>query len=735
MRPPKVVFVPQLAVWLLRLATSTDTRGLLLADAVVFANWYASAHELLEWPAAVTETQTAERARKLTLENTMELLAQLNSGLAERSSAARARELLEGYAVHEWVCAHRIEFDALAQAAHTKYAPLEKLAFSSFGGSGPSGFDGLAQLCEALELGSLEANLLAFTVLCSAADDLAHLIQHFSEYRWSAGKLWTALFDTTPDKLNAALRPTGALRLSGLLQPSHRRGAPASLSTFWVDLLTTGTSLLASVVEPLDGRRGAGTPARMMQEDLALAASVVRNTENLPGVNLLLYGAAQLDKRQLLKDVVERAGRRAFRVKKLEDAGRGDRPSLVYVAQKLLAREHPDAVLVVERPADALSTAPSEMLRALFGVEFDQAESKPFDENLLASNLIPCIWTASSVASLPDETVARFVFHAPLKKADRKDRILQLEGLLNDFKLTRAAREDILKLDGVSGVQLEAALKAAKLSEAKTRKERDAVVVQAVRRSQKALGRDITAKMKPSATHYSLDYLNTSGRFGPKEILQCLKNNPKGALVFYGLPGTGKTQFVEYMAAELGMPLVSKKASDLLSKWLGESEKNIAAAFEEAANEDAILLLDEGDSFLRDRSQARESWQVSQVNELLQHIERFDGIVVVCTNLFSGLDSAALRRFTFKVEFRELDVDQRWEMFQGETGLKGKLNTVERATRDAWFEQLVMMRRLTAGDFSTVKRQCTMLGTTLTPEGWLVQLQLECDVKRSESLG
>jgi SpoVK/Ycf46/Vps4 family AAA+-type ATPase len=202
-------------------------------------------------------------------------------------------------------------------------------------------------------------------------------------------------------------------------------------------------------------------------------------------------------------------------------------------------------------------------------------------------------------------------------------------------------------------------------------------------------------------------------------------------MVFYGPPGTGKTQFVEHLAAELGMPLVAKRASELLSKWLGESEKNIAQAFEEAASEDALLLLDEGDSFLRDRSQARASWEVTQVNELLQHIERFEGIVVVCTNLFRGLDAAALRRFTFKVEFRALDAHQRWEMFVNEAGLRGRLGEFERATREDWESRLMLMAQLTAGDFATVKRQCLLLGTQLNPDEWLTQLQLECDVKAS----
>jgi SpoVK/Ycf46/Vps4 family AAA+-type ATPase len=223
--------------------------------------------------------------------------------------------------------------------------------------------------------------------------------------------------------------------------------------------------------------------------------------------------------------------------------------------------------------------------------------------------------------------------------------------------------------------------------------------------------------------------LNTAGRFTPEQILKSLRRRPKGTVLLYGPPGTGKTQFTEYLANQLGLPLVSKSASALLSKWLGESEKNIASAFEEAAAEDAILFFDEGDSFLRSRERAHNSWEVTQTNELLQKMERFDGIVIVATNLFRDLDAAALRRFTFKIEFCELDQMQRWRMFVAEAGLTDREALLDAATREAWENRLLLMRHLTPGDFATVKRQCLVLDTLLSPEQWLEQLEIECQIK------
>ena len=97
-----------------------------------------------------------------------------------------------------------------------------------------------------------------------------------------------------------------------------------------------------------------------------------------------------------------------------------------------------------------------------------------------------------------------------------------------------------------------------------------------------------------------------------------------------------------------------RQASDLVSKYVGETEQNMARMFDEAGDENAVLLLDEADSFLRSRRLAERSYEVTEVNEMLQGMERFAGIFICTTNLFDELDEAALRRFTFKIRFQPL---------------------------------------------------------------------------------
>jgi hypothetical protein len=99
--------------------------------------------------------------------------------------------------------------------------------------------------------------------------------------------------------------------------------------------------------------------------------------------------------------------------------------------------------------------------------------------------------------SLPEDTIARFVFHAPLKKAARDEQERAIKARLRKLKLSKAATAQVLKLEGVSSAQLESAVKASRLVEARNRVDRDRALVQAVRRSQRALSRDLTEGFKP----------------------------------------------------------------------------------------------------------------------------------------------------------------------------------------------------------------------------------------------
>ena len=135
-----------------------------------------------------------------------------------------------------------------------------------------------------------------------------------------------------------------------------------------------------------------------------------------------------------------------------------------------------------------------------------------------------------------------------------------------------------------------------------------------------------------------------------------------------------------------------KRASDLLSPFVGGTEANIAAAFGEAREAGSVLLFDEADSLLLDRTDAQRSWEISQVNELLTWMDRHPLPFIAATNYPQRLDPAALRRFVFKIELRALSeaaARRAFERFFGQPAPAG----------------LGEVGGLTPGDFAVVKRQ------------------------------
>ena len=166
--------------------------------------------------------------------------------------------------------------------------------------------------------------------------------------------------------------------------------------------------------------------------------------------------------------------------------------------------------------------------------------------------------------------------------------------------------------------------------------------------------------------HYSLEALRTTEPV--EKIVKALQNAEKWQsdeynsesgirILNYGISGTGKTAFVENAAKLLEKPLKIVRASDILGMYVGETEKNIKEAFEEAAESNSILLIDEADSFLHARGDRINRHNDSKVNEFLVQMERFPGILFCNTNLPDSLDSATDRRFHMKIGFKPLDKD------------------------------------------------------------------------------
>jgi SpoVK/Ycf46/Vps4 family AAA+-type ATPase len=353
---------------------------------------------------------------------------------------------------------------------------------------------------------------------------------------------------------------------------------------------------------------------------------------------------------------------------------------------------------------------------------------------ILESNSVPTIWVTNRIEQIDPAFRRRFAYHIELKSPPPGAREGLVRKTLEGVTVSEAFVGKLTERKGLTPAQIRTAVRFAGLASADGTS-MESLIERQLRNSDQALGnRAHDSGGRRSVTTYDLDMLNVETRFEVPRIVQALKARGHGTLCFYGAPGTGKTALAEHIARSLDKPLLIKQASDLMSKFVGETEQNMAGMFREAENEKAVLLLDEADSFLQDRRGAQRTYEVTEVNEMLQGMERFNGIFVCTTNLMDRIDQAALRRFTFKIRFKPLTAMQREKMFVTEA-LAGdaSLLTPEVQARLARLEQLC------PGDFAAVKRQVDILAAEFTIEEFLEQLESEHrikpEVRESRSIG
>ena len=242
------------------------------------------------------------------------------------------------------------------------------------------------------------------------------------------------------------------------------------------------------------------------------------------------------------------------------------------------------------------------------------------------------------------------------------------------------------------------------------------------------------ARERPeSEKRYTIKGLNIQGKIPLEKVIGAVKkfkatkaskkHAPRLNILLSGAPGTGKTAFVKHLAKEVGMPLRTLRASDLLSKWVGGTERNLAEAFKEAKKKGEILFLDEIDSFLQDRTGADHSWEITQINQLLQEMENFHGVMIGATNFVDRLDKAVLRRFTYKLKLDYLTDEGKGIFF--EKYFNTPLTEEESA-------RLKAIGNLTPGDFRTVREELFYLSDNQTNAERLDALEAESEAKGKE---
>jgi len=166
----------------------------------------------------------------------------------------------------------------------------------------------------------------------------------------------------------------------------------------------------------------------------------------------------------------------------------------------------------------------------------------------------------------------------------------------------------------------------------------------------------------------------------------CFHHGSGVAVLLHGKPGLGKTMCAEALASELGKNIISATTSQIVDKWLGSTDRNIARLFQLASIQDAVVFLDEADGLLCTREYARHSHEVRHVNCMLREIEQHNGLTILASNLKPVLDTALERRLIGNIEFLRpgpVEREQLWRIhLSGAIPIQGKIDLKCLATYD-----------------------------------------------------
>ena len=384
---------------------------------------------------------------------------------------------------------------------------------------------------------------------------------------------------------------------------------------------------------------------------------------NSEPVSILLYGNPGSGKTEYAKALAKSTGKKVI-IFKNESEITGD-SNAIYKLNLLLSLDKKDSILIIDEAESVLKTVEL----SFFGPM--PSKKKGLVNKMLDNSKNKVIWIVNRTSQFDDSTKRRFTMSCKFDSMPKDILNNIIISKLQHLCLSDDLEKDILnrfEKYNITGASVDNVVKTissfSDISEADIKDNVEIVL------KENSLLLNGNSKMRETvSSSYDSSVLNTS--MDAEKIVKMVKNAQNFAqnnhqekdssasvrMLFYGLSGTGKTEFARYLSEILGKKILLKRASDILDKFVGGTEEKIAAAFEEAAAKDQILLFDEADSFFADRNKAERSWERTQVNEFLTQMEEFPGILICTTNLKKILDKATLRRFHITVEFNPLKED------------------------------------------------------------------------------
>lgn len=527
------------------------------------------------------------------------------------------------------------------------------------------------KLSKLLGLSELDQRILEFAVYAHNNSTLKLFDFRFDDNEGLAKVIANAL-DVTVEDVLTCIKSNGKLLKTGLItvETPPFRSLTTALELYTPSFAERITMPDVTSFDILRGRVDISPPTTLALADYAHIQPALdillpflqqAIKAQKPGVNILIYGQPGTGKTEFCRLIAATLNINLFEVSSEDDDGdfiSGNERWLSYCLAQNLFRDQ-TALITFDEAEDVFGSGGMAAFSSLFGLsgKLDSKDvSKAWVNKKLEDNKLPAFWISNSIDGVDPAYVRRFdmVFELPIPP--KRQRLSILQNVCQDT----IGAKDLERFANLKDLAPAIAARSASVIRTIGTAMPDANKANAfqflVENTLQAQGHHNLNAESPLPGFYDPAFINANADLAA--VAEGLKVSTSARLCLFGPPGTGKTGYGRWLAEYLDKPLLIKKASDLMSPYVGGNEQNIARAFREASDENAVLMIDEVDSFLQDRQNSQRSWEVTLVNEMLTQIESFNGIFIASTNLMDGLDPAALRRFDIKVMFDYLQPAQ-----------------------------------------------------------------------------
>lgn len=604
----------------------------------------------------------------------------------------------------------------------------------------------ISNMAQMLNLSDQEIKLCTFLYITTTWDRAAeYFISHLKCHSISGRKYFKKVLGFKTKEINAIL--SGTLIKSGFCE--IKKTGFSSTEAFAEYFLSPSNE--SSEIKYFSKISGKTIPLDNPSVDTDKTKYILKilSDKRKSASHILLHGASGSGKTNYAYGLVKKLGVPAYEIN--NDNNNVIRRQVAIKACLNKTNKNQGSIIIVNEAENLLNAPPSWLTR-------DEKNDKGWLRQFMEETDNRLIWIVKSVDEIDNSVLKRFTFSLHFEKFNQRQRLNFWRSAISRTRVKKYFSEDELKeLSGTYPVDAavinDSIKKATDISSTSKEGFKKAIIMNldAYMELVKNKGKDKDKNKdenKDKKTNknnieenYSIEGLNIEGNITSimeqlKAYDRFLRQSDKKSihnfnLLFYGPPGTGKSELARYIAETLEREILCKRASDIISPYVGQTEQNINRAFSEAETEEAILIMDEVDSFLFSRGRAVRSFEINRTNEFLTQMERFRGILICTTNMLEGLDGASIRRFNHKIKFDYLKPEGNVLFYQR---LLGPL--ISNPLNEVMEKELQEIRQLTPGDFRIVRDRFSFYPQSEVNHHTLLEaLSKECNIKQFQKNG